>query len=214
MNRCAIGTVILLALALAAPARQDAPPQEQPQQESQQETKQEAKPAPKQPAAKSGETVPPDSPLVAAAKRAKGGKIQPGLVITNENVRKIKGVGGSVTYGVPADPNAPPYDPTLGTPPGSDRGKEDWQQLIGSARSAVAASESRIDSLQSEVSKLQNDFYAWDDPAYRDGVIKPALDQALADLEAEKQALSAARQRVLDIEEEARKAGAHPGWLR
>ena len=36
-----------------------------------------------------------------------------------------------------------------------------------------------IERLESEIPKLQTDFYRWDDPAYRDGVIKPKLDAAL-----------------------------------
>jgi hypothetical protein len=155
-----------------------------------------------------------DSPLVAAAKKAKGGKVQAGTVITNDNMKGVKGPGGSVTYANPGDPNAPAYTPDEGAAPGGGRTREDWKSLISSARGAVSNLESRIASLQSQANKLANDFYAWDDPAYRDSVIKPAWDQALASLEEAKNALPDAKQRVADIEEEARKAGVPPGWLR
>lgn len=168
-----------------------------------------AKPTPAKPAPSTA-----DSPLVAAAKKAKGGKVQTGTVITNDNMKGVKGPGGSVTYANPGDPNAPVYTPDEASAPGGGRTKEDWKAMISSARGAVSNLESRIVSLQSQASKLANDFYAWDDPAYRDGVIKPAWDRALASLEEAKNTLPDAKQRVSDIEEEARKAGVPPGWLR
>ena len=158
--------------------------------------------------------APPDSPLVAAAKRAKGGKIKPGTVISNENMKQFKGAGGSVTYANPADPGAPAYQPETAKAVGAERTREDWQKLMGGAREAIKAAEERVAEIRSREAKLANDFYAWDDPAYRDGVIKPAWDQARADLEAAKQSLETAKQRIVDLEEEARKSGALPGWLR
>jgi hypothetical protein len=149
---------------------------------------------------------------VAAARKAKGGKIQAGVVVTNDNIKQFKGSGGSVTYAAPSDPNAPAYNPAESQ--GAAGTQEQWQQRMSSARGAVSNAESRITALQSKVNKLESDFYAWDDPAYRDGVIKPAWDQALADLEGAKQGLEGAKQRLADLEEEARKAGVPPGWLR
>ena len=171
-----------------------------------------AKPA--KPAAAKPAPATADSPLVAAAKKAKGGKVQSGTVITNDNMKGVKGPGGSVTYANPGDPNAPAYTPEGGAAPGAGRTEADWKSMMSSARGAVANLESRIVSLQSQANKLANDFYAWDDPAYRDGVIKPAWDQALAALEQAKDSLPDAKQRIADIEEEARKAGVPPGWLR
>jgi hypothetical protein len=206
MNR-AFTLAALLAFAALATAQETPAPA--PQEPAQTPLAAAAKPAPAKPAAGTA-----DSPLVAAAKKAKGGKIQTGTVITNENMKGVKGVGGSVTYANPSDPNAPAYTPEGGAAPGAGRTQEDWKSMISSARGAVANLESRIATLQSQVNKLAADFYAWDDPAYRDGVIKPAWDQALANLEQAKDALPGAKQRIADIEEEARKAGVPPGWLR
>jgi len=188
----------MLAFALATPAQEAGTPSN------------ESKAEPQQSAAASA-----DSPLVAAAKKAKGGKIKAGIVVTNLNLKTIKGEGGGVvTLGNPADPNAPAYTPEPNAVPGGGRSKEDWQNQISSARGAVANAESLIVTLRGKAAKLENDFYAWDDPAYRDGVLKPAWDQAVADLEAARQALETAKQRIVDLEEEARKAGTPPGWLR
>ena len=198
---------ILLALAsvfvLASPAQ----PQENPAP---------AAPPPAQApaAAPAKPAAAPDSPLVAAAKKAKGGRIKPGTMITNENMKAVKGAGGVLTFASPADPNAPAYTPESGAAAAAGRTEEDWRKLVSSAHGAVANAESLIAALRSKTAKLENDFYSWDDPAYRDGVIKPAWDQAQADLEAAKQSLETAKQRITDLEEEARKAGTPPGWLR
>ena len=159
-------------------------------------------------------SAPADSPLVAAAKRAKGGKIKAGTVITNANMKQIKGAGGSLNFALPSSTPTPEYQPEDDAIPGAGRTKEDWQKLMAGARAAVTSAEESIAALQSKEARLAGDFYAWDDPAYRDGVIKPAWDQARADLEAAKQSLISAKQRLADLEEEARKSGALPGWLR
>jgi outer membrane murein-binding lipoprotein Lpp len=197
---------ILLCAALAAAQEAPAPAPAQEPAPNPQPAPTTAAPAKPKPAP-AGE-----SPLVAAAKKAKGGKIQAGVVVTNENLKQFKGSGGSVTYASPSDPNAPAYSPAESH--GGAGTQEQWQQRMSSARGAVSNAESRIASLQAKVNKLESDFYAWDDPAYRDGVIKPAWDQVLADLQAAQQGLEAAKQRLADLEEEARKAGVPPGWLR
>jgi hypothetical protein len=63
------------------------------------------------------------------------------------------------------------------------------------------------------VNALTNDFYARDDPAQR-AVIASNRNRALAEMERVKQDIVDATRAIADIEEEARKAGVPPGWLR
>lgn len=211
MKLHALMFALMLTLGAAAPvpAQEETPPPAEKKKERKADPRKDA-PVPVKPTTAEAS----DSPLVAAAKRAKGGKIKPGLTVTNDNLKDIKGVGGSVVYAKPADPGAPAYNPDASDADASGRSKADWQALVAEARRQVASLEASVSDLQSTVAKLESDYYAWDDPAYRDGVIKPALDQARADLQAARQALPAARQRISDLEEEARKSGTPPGWLR
>ena len=85
--------------------------------------------------------------------------------------------------------------------------------MVG-VRQKVDSSEADVKRLEEETRRLENDFFAWSDGAYRDGVIKPAWDRSKAELRSARESLDAANQSVADLEEEARKAGAPPGWLR
>ncbi len=96
----------------------------------------------------------------------------------------------------------------------NSKGEEYWQTRMKSARSQVDRLEQRVQNIQSEINRLQTDFYRWDDPSYRDSVIKPAWDQAVKELEQTKKDLETAKQTLANLPDEARKAGALPGWLR
>lgn len=89
-----------------------------------------------------------------------------------------------------------------------------WQQRYQEARSMVTFWEGEVRRLESETARLETQFYSVDDPAYRDGVVKPSWDKALADLRAARQSLESARARPDQVLEEARRAGALPGWFR
>ena len=89
-----------------------------------------------------------------------------------------------------------------------------WQQRYRDAVSRVAALEAEIKRLEGEAARLERDFYAIDDPAQRDGVVKPAWDQALNDLRRAKADLAEARNKPEQVLEAARRDGALPGWFR
>ncbi|HPC83924.1 MAG TPA: hypothetical protein P5234_10960 [Thermoanaerobaculaceae bacterium] len=92
--------------------------------------------------------------------------------------------------------------------------KEYWQRAYAEALARIPAQEKRIAELEAETARLQQDFYRWDDPAYRDGVIKPALDRALAQLNEARKQLEAVRKRPEEVKAEAAREGALPGWFR
>jgi hypothetical protein len=72
----------------------------------------------------------------------------------------------------------------------------------------------QIEILDFEIPGLWRDFYSWDDPAYRDGVIKPKLDEALARRQQLEERLKVEQNRLVEILEEARRDGSEPGWFR
>ncbi|HOC43754.1 MAG TPA: hypothetical protein PKJ99_12130 [Thermoanaerobaculales bacterium] len=95
-----------------------------------------------------------------------------------------------------------------------DEKRQYWRRRYEQQLALVASIESQIAILDREIPGMWRDFYAWDDPAYRDGVIKVELDAALARSERLKQQLEVEREQIKKIKAEARKAGAEPGWFR
>jgi len=90
----------------------------------------------------------------------------------------------------------------------------EWRQRAHDARARVEGGKQRVDQLEAETRKLENDFYSWDDGNYRDGVIKPAWDKKKEELEAARKELAAAEADLAELPDRARRAGALPGWLR
>jgi hypothetical protein len=89
-----------------------------------------------------------------------------------------------------------------------------WRRRYQQQLELIASIEGQIAILDREIPGLWRDFYAWDDPAYRDGVIKVQLDAALARSERLKQQIVVEQEQLRRIRVEARKAGAEPGWFR
>ena len=164
-----------------------------------------------------------------AARRSREAKEQkkPSLgVITNDTLRKQgapAGTAGTASSSrgtltvAPARPgeSQPAQVPVIG--PVTDlngKTETDWRERAAAIRQKASASEAEVKKLEEETRRLENDFFAWSDGNYRDGVIKPAWDKAKADLKSARENLDAANQSQTDLEEEARKAGAPPGWLR
>ena len=88
-----------------------------------------------------------------------------------------------------------------------------WKGRIGAARAAVDRSKIFADALQSRINALTTDFTNRDDPAQR-AQIELERQRAVAELDRVKNEIAAQTKAIADIEEEARKAGVPPGWLR
>jgi hypothetical protein len=88
-----------------------------------------------------------------------------------------------------------------------------WRQRMSQAREALRRNEMFAEALQTRINSLTNDFAARDDPFQR---AKLAEDRtkALEELSRLKADIESSRKNIADIEEEARRAGVPPGWLR
>ena len=69
------------------------------------------------------------------------------------------------------------------------------------------------DSLQTRINSLTTDFVNRDDPAQR-AKIETDRQTALAELEKVKKEITDTTREIAAIEDEARRAGVPPGWLR
>ena len=88
-----------------------------------------------------------------------------------------------------------------------------WRARIAAARSALGRSRIFADALQSRINALSTDVVNRDDPAQR-SQLELERKRAVAELDRVNKEIAEQTKAIADIEEEARKAGVPPGWLR
>ena len=69
------------------------------------------------------------------------------------------------------------------------------------------------DAMQTRINALTTDFVNRDDPAQR-SVVERDRQKSIAELARLKKSIVDGKKAIADLEEEARRAGAPPGWLR
>jgi hypothetical protein len=116
----------------------------------------------------------------------------------------------------PARPAATPETPEPTAPeakPEDERTEEWWRARMADAREKLRQNEMFAEALQSRVDALRRDFLNRDNPVQRARVGEDR-EKALAELNRVKGEIEKGKKEIADIEEEARKAGVPPGWLR
>ena len=88
-----------------------------------------------------------------------------------------------------------------------------WSGRMKDLQTQLDQNQSYADAMQNKINSLTADFTARDDPAQR-AVIARDRQKALDDLTRLKQATVDGKKKIADLEEEARRAGVPPGWLR
>jgi hypothetical protein len=145
----------------------------------------------------------------------------PGKVYTNDDLRhypvttpdpaaqpadvKPAGEAAAAAEAKPADPKD--------EKPSIDQGEEHWRQRITEAKAARARSGTYLEALQSRLQALVTDFYNQQDPALR-SAIWVQRTRVFDDMERLKKDIVEQDAAVAKVEEEARKAGIPPGWIR
>jgi hypothetical protein len=98
-------------------------------------------------------------------------------------------------------------------PKTEEKGETWWKDRINQAREELRRNEVFAEALQTRINSLSTDFVNRDDPFQR-AKIGEDRDKALAELSRVKAEIVNGKKQIEDIEEEARKAGVPPGWLR
>lgn len=125
--------------------------------------------------------------------------------------------GGAAPAQVPPTPSgaqgSTPSDKPAGQPDDPRKDEAHWRGRVQAARDALDRARMFHDALQSRINALGNDFAARDDPAQRNRIAGDR-QKALAEMDRVKKEIADSEKAIRDIEEEARKAGVPPGWVR
>jgi hypothetical protein len=146
-------------------------------------------------------------------------------VYTDEDLKKAREAGTSNVNFLPENENiasSPSSSSSSssagdrsGGGEGGERGESYWRSVAKQRREAVQESEQEVKQLESRIAALRNDMSPSNlqDPN-RLQTQGRDLQKAQEDLEAARHELEQARQSLANLEDEARRAGAMPGWVR
>ncbi len=139
-----------------------------------------------------------------------------GKVYTNDKLR------GDVAPARPAAASSSaPDDKSSGTDKGTDKPADKpapkdqayWRDRMTKAREGIDRAKAFAEALQSQINGLSAEFTARDDPRQR-AIVGEKRQKALDELARVNKEISELDKGIRDLEEEARKAGVPPGWLR
>ena len=137
---------------------------------------------------------------------------------TNEDLKKLPPMNpeaGAKQEPTKVEEAAKPVAPKGETVKDAEPAKDEkyWRGRITAAREEVRRNEAFRDALQSRVNALSADFAGRDDPFQR-AQIADDRQKAIAEMARVTAEIEKSTKQIADIEEEARRAGAPPGWLR
>ena len=140
---------------------------------------------------------------------------QSSRVITNKDLRPVTSVPSAPAppAAVPAPDPAAPAEKPADESAAAEQDEQAWRKKMADARVALERSQMYADALQSKINALWADFTARDDPAQR-AQIELERKRALAEQARVKDEIEKQKKAIADLEEEARKAGVPPGWIR
>jgi hypothetical protein len=88
-----------------------------------------------------------------------------------------------------------------------------WSAGIARLRDQLDRNQTLAEAVQSRINALTTDFVNRDDPAQR-AVVATDRQKALGELDRLRKAVESDKKAIADFEEQARRAGVPPGWLR
>jgi len=103
--------------------------------------------------------------------------------------------------------------PSGGAPKTAGENEEQWRNRMKQARENLRQNEVFAEALQTRINALTTDFVNRDDPAQR-SVVERDRQKSVGELARLKKSIEEGKKAIADLEEEARRAGVPPGWLR
>jgi hypothetical protein len=140
------------------------------------------------------------------ASSAAAGQSAPGAAATSAGQA---GSTGQVSSASPAGQSAPAADKDKGAP--NDQAR--WAGRMKDLNTQLARDETFASALQTQVNSLTTDFVNRGDPAQR-SIIEQNRQKALTEFARLQNEIEKDKKAVADLQEEARRAGVPPGWLR
>jgi hypothetical protein len=145
---------------------------------------------------------------------------KPGKVLTVDSLR----AGAPPSTSAPAPPSSPEPASTAGKagdapkdkpkPEADPKAQEaSWRTKMQGARDALQRSQVFAEALQSRINGLTTDVTSRDDPAQR-AAVATDRQKALAELNRVKDDIARQTKAIADIQDEARRGGIPPGWVR
>ena len=104
--------------------------------------------------------------------------------------------------------------PTGNAAAGGQGDEAAWRSRITQARAELRRNEVFLQALQTRVNALTNDFRNGAGDFTQQAKVNQDRQNALQEMERVKAEVERSKKQIADIEEEARKAGVPPGWLR
>lgn len=165
-----------------------------------------------------------DSSLVKAAKKERERReklktsAKPTKSFTNQDIEEFKAknkdADKSSTEGEDSTGEDTSMTPEETTTSNADaQAEQKWRDKSHEAVERVNNAEEKIEKLQTDINALTQAFYAESDGVSQRGQIEAQRNSRLNELEAAKQELENAKQAQDDLQEQARKEGALPGWI-
>jgi hypothetical protein len=149
------------------------------------------------------------------------GVTAPAKVVTNGDVPKGAAAGSKSTPST-GDDKSDKGDKTAkpagkdARPDGADEPVKDaawWQKRISAVRDELRRNEMFVDAMQTKINSLSADFAARDDP-YQRAKVGEERTRAIAEMDRAKAEIEEQKKKIAEIEDEARRAGVPPGWVR
>ena len=136
-------------------------------------------------------------------------------VYTNKDLNVQAGDSAPPPAVAPARAGAPPPDAEKDAKDAKEPAKDQayWSGRLKKMQDQVQLDEASFQAIQASVNSLTADFLTHADPTQR-MAIESDRQKALAEFSKLKQSITNGKQSIIDLEEEARRAGVPPGWVR
>jgi len=146
---------------------------------------------------------------------------EPAKIYTNKDLTAVPGGTPAASLPAPAPDagatpaagSAPKDGDASSKPAGQVKDQAYWSQRLKTLQEKLDREQTYIEAIQSRVNALSTDFVNRDDPIQRAGIERDR-QKAMAEMDRLKKSVEETKRSIADLEEEARRAGVPPGWLR